>query len=81
MHVLQVSNIIKFLFDLILYIPVNNYSVMSGRSSWVEPVLSKDKFVLLKVTTQWHWLDSSQALYHWTTVLLNNIIELPSALS
>ena len=30
------------LFDLILYILVNNLSVMSGRSSWVEPVLSKD---------------------------------------
>ena len=29
------------LFDLILYIPVNNFSVMSGWSSWVETVLSK----------------------------------------
>ena len=28
------------LIDLILYVPVNNFSVMSG---WVEPVLSKDK--------------------------------------
>ena len=27
------------LFDLILYVPVNNFSVMSNRSSWVEPVL------------------------------------------
>ena len=32
----------KFLFDLILYVPVNNLSVMSDGSSWVEPVLSKD---------------------------------------
>ena len=31
-----------FLFDLILYIPVNNLSVMSGWSSRIEPVLSKD---------------------------------------
>ena len=30
------------LFDLILYIPVNNFSVMSGRVLLVEPVLSKD---------------------------------------
>ena len=40
------------LFDLILYIPVNNFSVMSGQPSWVEPVLSKDKCFLLKDTTQ-----------------------------
>ena len=32
-------------------------------SSWADPVLSKDKSVLLKDTTQ------SQALYHWATVL------------
>ena len=31
------------LFDLILYVPVNNFSVMSDKSSWVEPVLSKDQ--------------------------------------
>ena len=39
------------LFDLILYVPVNSFSVMLG---WVciEPVLSKDKRVLLKDTTQ-----------------------------
>ena len=41
------------LFDLILYVPVNNLSVICGdRSSWVKPVLSKDKCVLLKDTTQ-----------------------------
>ena len=40
------------LFDLILYAPVNNFSVMSDGTSWVEPVLSKDKCVLLKDTTQ-----------------------------
>ena len=28
------------LFDLILYVPVNNLSITSGGSSWVEPVLS-----------------------------------------
>ena len=28
------------LFDLILYIPVNNFSVMSDGSFWVEPVLN-----------------------------------------
>ena len=35
-----------FLFDLFLYIPVNNFS------SWLEPVLSKDKCAMLKDTTQ-----------------------------
>ena len=30
------------LSDLILYIPVNNFTVMSRRVFWVEPVLSKD---------------------------------------
>ena len=30
------------LFDLILLVPVNNFSVMSGLVSWVEQVLSKD---------------------------------------
>ena len=30
------------LFNLILYVPVNIFSVMLDRSSWVEPVLSKD---------------------------------------
>ena len=29
------------LFGLILYAPVNNFSVMSGRYSWVDPVLSR----------------------------------------
>ena len=40
------------LFDLILYTPVNNFSVMWDGSFWVEPVLSKNKCVLLKDTTQ-----------------------------
>ena len=31
----------KNLFDLILYVPVNNFSAMSGRVAWVEPVLGK----------------------------------------
>ena len=30
------------LFDLILYIPVNNFQLCRDRSSLVEPVLSKD---------------------------------------
>ena len=41
------------LFVLILYVPVNNFSVIFwDGSSWVGPVLSKDKCVLLKDTTQ-----------------------------
>ena len=43
----------QYLFDLILYVPVNNLSVCQDNGSiWVEPVLSKDKCVLLKDTTQ-----------------------------
>ena len=42
------------LFDLIFYIPVNNFQLCRDGSSWVEPVLSKDKRVLLKDTSQWH---------------------------
>ena len=45
------------LFDLILYVPVNTFSVISGQVAWVEPELSKDKCVLLKDTTQWRWWD------------------------
>ena len=36
------------LFNLILYIPVNNFQLCLDGSSWVEPVLCKDKCVLLK---------------------------------
>ena len=36
------------LFDLILYVTVNNFSVMSGRVFlWVEPVLTKDSPTVL----------------------------------
>ena len=34
------------IFNLICYIPVNHFSVMSGRSSWVEPILSRGYGVL-----------------------------------
>ena len=34
--------LILFLFDLILYFPANNLSVISDGSSWFELVLSKD---------------------------------------
>ena len=81
---IQFSNFSKnlkhvvILFDLILYVPVDNFSVMSGRVLLVEPVLSKDKCVLFKDTM---WLSdageawncnpsiSRQALYHWATAL------------
>ena len=41
-----------YLFGLIIYVPVNNFSVMPDGPSWVEPVLSMDKCVLLKDTRQ-----------------------------
>ena len=31
------------------------FQLCQDGSSWVEPVLSNDKCVLLKDTTQWHW--------------------------
>ena len=40
------------LFDLILYVPSAIFQLCRDGSSWVEPVLSKDKCVLLKDTTQ-----------------------------
>ena len=52
-HIFFSENLVFIcLFDLILFVPVNNFSVTSGWSSWVEPVLSKDKCVLLKDTMQ-----------------------------
>ena len=36
------------LFDLILYVPSTIYQLIRDGSSWVDPVLSKDKCVLLK---------------------------------
>ena len=60
----------SFLFDLILYIPVNAFQLCRDGSFWVEPVLSKDNCVLLKDITQWCCeaqiggpLVSNQALY------------------
>ena len=31
-----------YFFDSILYVTVNNFSIMSGQASWVELILSKD---------------------------------------
>ena len=52
------------------------FQLCQGGSSWVEPILSKDKCVLFKDTTQCRTgvararslSVSSQALYHWATV-------------
>ena len=41
------------LFDLILYVQDKNFLVTSGWVFLIEKVLSKDKRVLLKDTTQW----------------------------
>ena len=40
------------LFDLILYVPSTIFQLCRDRSSWVEPVISSDKCVLLKDTMQ-----------------------------
>ena len=39
---------VAVLFDLILYVPSTIFQLNRGGSSWVEPVLSWDKCVLLK---------------------------------
>ena len=44
----KITECFCFLFDLMLYIPSTIFQLNSDRSSWVEPVLSKDKCVLLK---------------------------------
>ena len=41
-----------FLFDLIFNVPVNNFQLCRDSYSWLEPVLSKDKYVMLNDTTQ-----------------------------
>ena len=46
------------LFDLILNVPANNFSVMSGQVFLGWTSTKKDKCVLLKDTTQWRWWHS-----------------------
>ena len=58
-----------FLFDLILYVPSTIFQLCRDGSSCVEPVLSKDKCVLLKdhdavTPVRLEPSVSSQALYH-----------------
>ena len=36
------------------------FQLCRDRSSWVEPELSRDKCILLKYTTQWHWWGSKR---------------------
>ena len=42
------ASVLFCLFDLILYVPSTSFQLNRDGSSWVEPVLSKDKCVLLK---------------------------------
>ena len=41
------------------------FQLCRDATSWVEPVLSKDKCVLLKDTTQWHMWGSNWNLHGW----------------
>ena len=41
-----------WLVDLVLYVTVKIFQLCRDGSSWVEPILSKDKCVLLKATAQ-----------------------------
>ena len=61
------------MFDLILYVPVNIFQLCRDGSTRVEPVLSKDKCVLLKNTS-----DSFTILGLWVLGLaVSNINESP----
>ena len=55
------------LFDLILYVPVNNFQLCQDRSYMYlfEPVLSKDKCVLLNNTKQWRRQPKHMRLFFW----------------
>ena len=44
----ELRNLFVCLFDLILYVPSTIFQLNRDGSSWVEPVLSLDKCVLLK---------------------------------
>ena len=48
------------LFAFILDIPVNNFQLCPGGSSWVEPELSKDKCVLFKESQGSYKLQTSK---------------------
>ena len=45
---IDIVHFVLFLFDLILYVPSTIFQLHRDGSSWVEPVLSYDKCVLLK---------------------------------
>ena len=57
---------ITYLSPYNLYVPQSTiYQLCRDGSSWVEPVLSKDKCVLLKDTTQWHSWGSNPQPNPW----------------
>ena len=55
------------LFDLILYVPVNNQLCLVG-PSWVEPVICKD-LCLAQGHNTMRWGSNPQALYNWANAL------------
>ena len=67
------------LFDLILYVPSTIFQLNRDGISWVEPVLSLDKCVLLKdnnamTPARLEPSVSSQTLYHLATARPRKII-------
>ena len=66
---------ILILFDLILYIPSTIFQLNRDESSWVEPVLSYDKCVLLKdhnaVTPARHWSRIFSVTIHWNEPVMD----------
>ena len=61
---------LSIFFYLIIHVQVNSYSIMLGRVSWVEPILSArtQRSAAGEARTR-NPVISSQALYHRPTVL------------
>ena len=67
------------LFDLILYVPSTIFQLNRDGSSWVKPVLSKDKCVLLKghnavKPVRLEPAAPSQAPYHCASLMMKSKI-------
>ena len=65
-----------FLFDLILYIPVNSFPLMLDVSSFEQKIKScsrAQRSGSSEALTQFPSI-LSQELYHWSTALLNAIV-------
>ena len=68
--ILSLQNLLSQRFVCLIWIFMPQSTILQLR--WTEPVLSKDKCVLLKDTTQWRWWGSKP----WPLVLESNTLPL-----